>query len=447
MRRILAMRLGCKAIATGLLVLTAIALMPAAASAQVRGYRGGQMYTPQPYTLADSQPGMAVATEPAVNTPPPAPPAGQPAANPAPNYFAEECEQAACPSPTFTPNMIGDLGGGSNYIWQTPFVPSTLPPPTLGAIPLNGGNRNFKISDNENPVPQDRIFYDYNHFQKAVKGGNLTDPSPWNNIEWHNFGVEKTFLNGAVSLELRIPFTSGVASTQDATDLNVALATQIGNIPLVFKGLLIERETWALSSGLGIVLPSAPDAAINLGGTDFLRFDNRAVHVQPFLGLAWTPNDKFFAQLFMQIDFDANGNPVQAADLFTGNLTRIGVLQDQALMYVDFKVGRWVYKNPGGRFITGIAPTLELHYTTSLQDADVVNDPNTFLSFGNPYNRIDMLNLTAGIHVEMGACTDVTLFAAAPLRGSRLEQDPFLGTDKIDRTSDAMFGVQVNRRF
>ena len=41
-----------------------------------------------------------------------------------------------------------------------------------------------------------------------------------------------------------------------------------------------------------------------------MTIQNRSVHLMPFVGGLWTPNDRLFAIGYVQVDVDANGDPV-----------------------------------------------------------------------------------------------------------------------------------------
>ena len=57
-------------------------------------------------------------------------------------------------------------------------------------------------------------------------------------------------------------------------------------------------------------LPTAPNGTIT-GGTQALTFRNDSVQVAPFVGFAYAPcYSGFFATGFVQVDVDANGDPV-----------------------------------------------------------------------------------------------------------------------------------------
>jgi len=176
-----------------------------------------------------------------------------------------------------------------------------------------------------------------------------------------------------------------------------------------------------------MIFPTGRDASLDVDGLTVL-VRNDAFHFQPFLGWLWTPNDCWFAEGFMQADFDTNGNKV--FDGRTGGpLTQIGVLQEQSLLYLDFAIGRWLYNNPCGHLLTGIAPVVEFHYTTTMQDADFV------WGIGNQSNRVDVLNITGGLHFQLGPRSTWTVAGVAPLR---------TGDNKL---FDAEARVQFDRRF
>src|SRR5437868_14222530 len=103
-------------------------------------------------------------------------------------------------------------------------------------------------------------------------------------------------------------------------------------------------------------------------------------------------------------------------------------------MYVDCSVGYWLFYNQGaerggGGFITGLAPVVELHYTTSLQDAEPID------SIIRPVStRVDILNITGGLFFKIGPSAGLTVGGVAPLR-----------TRASDKEFDAEVPVQFNR--
>ena len=85
-------------------------------------------------------------------------------------------------------------------------------------------------------------------------------------------------------------------------------------------------------------------------------------------------------------------------------------------MFLDVAAGYWWLKNetPDSCGLTGVASVFELHYTTALNDAQT---PQVgLLTIGNLSNRIDVLNLTMGLHSEWNHDTAVRLATVVPLQ-------------------------------
>jgi hypothetical protein len=346
----------------------------------------------------------------------PAPQAQPQPAETAPPISALAGEFGGAEGPMGVPNMIGDLPGIRPAITASGFVFSN---------PMAAGAGQFKISDNENPMPTDRVFFNYNQYQNALSfnDGVAVSDSP---MFCYVFGVEKTFLNGLCSVEFRVPFAEGYASVQTPT-VSAVTGTEFGNIPIVFKTLLHNGERNVITGGVAVTLPTARDVNINSGE---LVIQNGSCHLQPYLMWLFRPRERLFFMAFAGVDFDAGVN-----DVFTDSDGFVGRYHDQALLFFDGKIGYWLYKNPCRRWLTGIIPTIELHYTSTMQDAPTVVDgagtgvtPLTL--------RQDVLNLTGGIHFELGQRSDLVVGGSLPLR-----------TSAGDKLFDSEFVVQFNRRF
>jgi len=320
------------------------------------------------------------------------------------------------------PNMIGDFFSASGYFID---VPTRRP---LASIPVAGGDRRFKIAEENSPIPTDRAFFNFNMFHNALLGA---DGVP-HNFNRFVFGLEKTFFDGQTSVEVRIPFGAGLDAVQSFEAVGAAppiLAAEFGNVPVAFKAVLGRSEHQILSAGVAVMFPTGNDGRLrDAFGDDFFRVNNRAVYVQPFVGWLWTPNRRLFLEVFAQADFDANGNPVLSAGP-NSRLQTIGRFEDQSLLLLDAKAGFWLYRDPDARLLTGIIPTVELHYTSTMQNTDTVG-PMT-----NPFNRTDWLNLTAGFHFLLGSRSTLTVASSAPLRTG--DAGPF----------DSEIAVQFERRF
>jgi hypothetical protein len=297
--------------------------------------------------------------------------------------------------------------------------------PNGTTLPLAGGDRRFKVADNTSPFPTDRYFFTYHHFHGALLDARGTP----RNLDRMLFGLEKTFRGGLCSLEVRVPFSSGLSSDQSVLPGSDNTATEFGNIGLALKRLIYQGERMKASLGLGMVLPTAEDTSLrdSLRNKVVVEFSNDAYYLQPFFGLLYEPNNCWFFQTFVQMDFDTNGNEVR----FANDPSNDGVIQDQTLLYMDYSAGYWVFHNPcGGRIVSGLAPMVELHYTTT------VNSPDSVSRFGgadettNFAGRQDVLNITGGLRFEIWGSNYLTVAGVAPLR------------DGLDKIFDAEFSLQ-----
>jgi hypothetical protein len=308
------------------------------------------------------------------------------------------------------PSMIGDFfGGGYNYQFVNGATVATA-----------GGDRRFKFAENNSPFPQDRLFFNYHHFHNALVEVTGADAS----LDRFTFGLEKTLFSDNTSFEVRTPFAIGLGGNPLGSD-PVDQVTEFGNIAVAVKQLLASGPNGAIAAGLGVVLPTGDDFSVG-GDTLSNSFDNEAVHLLPYLGIYTTPTPRIFTQFFTQLDFDVNGNDVEIGGIQ-------GVLQDATLLFLDYQVGYWVHRDNSRRYFRAIAPMVELHYTTTLQDFDYGPFVGRQL-FVEDFRR-DVLNLTGGLFFELGPMATLKVGAVSPLRTG------------FDKTFDSELGVQFSRRF
>lgn len=335
----------------------------------------------------------------------------------------------AAPAPgAVTPNMIGDslfggLGGTSAYVYDV-----YQQQYRHGTIPLAGGDRPFKMAENTSPRPQDRVFFNYNHFHNGLIDINGQD----HNLDRFTFGMEKTFLCDVASIEFRVPFASALDSTQNTSGSRSSnAATEFGNIGLALKGILWQDRRTLISAGLAMTFPTGDDAVLlTAGGLDELRIDNDVVHLQPFIGILQTPTDRLFVQGYLQFDFSTAEN---GATFTSSGQSQTQALYDQHLVYLDVSMGYWIHRNRCARLLKGIAPVVELHYTSTLNDATTPTIARGILN--NSLNQLDTVNLTGGLIFELGRQSNLTVAAVAPMR------------DGDGRLFDSEIVVQFNRRF
>jgi hypothetical protein len=432
------------------------------------------------------------------------------------------------------PNMMGDLlrayrGVTFSYLQAGDFAVSN----TSGAVNF----RNSKVAENNSAVPRDRVSFRYNYFKNAIQVRGLesspTLGAPFNvagvpfqfnevqagsrdyDVHLYTVGLEKTFMDGLGSVEVRLPFARTLDSSLDLIS-GVPIVAVPGIVPavqptpgqtlgqsdseiqdmnIILKAVLAQDQRWIVSTGLGLTIPTGEDLDVrvvdysnDIAGDPGDAFANRGINafafdqrtrdfqienetwgIAPYLAAAVQPTDRTFVNAFFQIDVPLNSSDwqfrerdidleIQAFTDFFGlqalNLEEqfrsaaSGTIEDQTLMHIDIGGGYWVYQNPCASGLRGVAALLELHYTTTLEDADIVVVPETPIRtqdgsggligplaaprLGNIANRVDYLNLTMGSQMIIGRNAALAAGYVVPLR------------DDLDRTFDGELNVQLN---
>jgi hypothetical protein len=339
-------------------------------------------------------------------------------------------------------------------------------------------------------------------------------------VNQYTFGAEKTFFGGLMSAEIRVPFSTTLANRNTlsvgnptgfvpgATDglgntiFNVATTpqnslghedTEFGNLSFIFKSLLFQSECFALSAGFSTGVPSAQDSETRLidfaGNTAIgmaslererdILIHNNTWALSPFLAGLYTPTDRWFIQGFAQVEFPLNSSRITYTDAFLqGSLppgtppigpsnlqlpfTATDHIREQTLLHLDLGTGYWIKRDPTAAWITGIAPTVEIHWTSTLNNAQVVNLPGANLfqiqtangipvinpgdgafqqlpetgpQVGSDRNRVDIVDLTLGATFEIANRATVAAAVTLPLRGGD------------NRTFDYEIQLQLNYYF
>ena len=194
--------------------------------------------------------------------------------------------------------------------------------------------------------------------------------------------------------------------------------TELGDLTVIYKHLLLDREEFLISAGVGLTVPTGDNARVfTTLGQQIIDLEHTSTHLLPFLGMLHTYDSGLYWQAFMQLDIDLNGNPI-SADVTGANLQTIGVLQDQTLLFVDFGVGYWLH-DPG-QGTPAVALTAELHWAGTLQNAEIVNGLGFNITSVN--NRYDVLNLTLGASVLVNDSFTVRPAMVIPLADDDGEQ-------------------------
>lgn len=317
--------------------------------------------------------------------------------------------QSKFPGATFV-NGVGNAGNGTILFNYLRTIGADFAVLINLANPAGGGlvGRNLYF-DNGSPIPQDRVYFFYNHVGSYPALGTPFD------INRYVFGFEKTFYDGLFSLELRVPF-AGTANSDQVTGQDLSVGhSEFGNLGLVFKGVLFRTPTLLVSAGLGISVPTADTSRLTVNGKSIVEIQNRAVLLQPVFGVAWAPSDRVYGQLGVQFDFDPCTNPVNTVDA-SGNPYRAGALRDYSYAFVSGAAGWWVYRNDAAT-LTRLALQGELHFDAAMGQQHLVRDGNILI--GDFAGRT-VLNGTAGVVALFGPRASLSLGVSFPLAGDRL---------------------------
>jgi hypothetical protein len=435
------------------------------------------------------------------------------------------------------PNMIGNLLMASRSVQ---FAYNAGAARIFAAGSTNIINPN--VAENNSPLPQDRMGFRYNHFTNALSvvgesnlppvpdprnaGGVVPTTTKTYDVELYTFTAEKTFLDGWGSVEVRIPFqttlssdltlstgrTLGIEGTAPNGIIDITSTpeetlgrerNEFGNMELIFKGLMYQSPTLALSGGVSFTIPTANNTRVQVNDyIGSINLNTESVSIQrlrefdiknetwaasPFLAALATPTERFFAQGFMQFDIPMNTSRVNYSETIPLNVSGSaflpsgtfpsqnggvvavppGVLappfsvsdhlREQALMHVDLGTGYWLVRDPQANWLNGLAGTFELHYTHTLNSADLVILPRDSVGIptgaetatgqattllpeatptvGNRRNHLDILDATVGTTFLLGNRATLATAFSAPLRGHD------------NRTYDWEFHVQLNYYF
>jgi hypothetical protein len=320
-------------------------------------------------------------------------------------------------------------------------------------------------------LPANRFYVSYRHFENASPISLYQFRETFDVDRW-TFGSERTFLDGAGSWEIRLPIAYQVKRDiislfDDVSGVGDLVADQIreaqlGNLSMIFYMLVTAGDEYSISAGLGLTVPTARDVRYRVGFrgdvvySDFrvfsidslttidANFENETVYLQPFLSWLYAPRgSRWFHQGFLQVETAANPSAVTAdalgLNLFQFQGVPIGFfdyttngpvtvnMQPQTLMRLNLGTGYEVVRNPRATFVQRLFALAELHYTTTLNDAQLEEFPTTSasggivladfqeLKVGNLANRVDIVNAALGVQAHAGRVI-VTNGFVAPLR-------------------------------
>ena len=322
-------------------------------------------------------------------------------------------------------------------------------------IPAAGGNARFNIADNNKGLPQNRVFFDYRHFNNAIGTdaiiGGLSPIVRRHNFDSFLFGIEKTLdEDELISVEIRLPFSGNADFNQP--DYGVS-GSEFGNIPIVWKQAILLEDSYSLVVGSTLITPTGGDVAGQIFGNPF-SVNNEAWHLAPFIGGILMPHSgrtgegsdtllpgfsnllsRTTFQYFGSVDFALNDQDVVVPGALPGGF------REPTLMFLSSAVVVNLFDEATSNHLTRLDGSVELHYSKNIGgDSSFAAIPRQSaqpLVFSQ--NRIsDLLNLTAGVSAEIRRNTRIQVAAAAPLAS---------GNSLNHRAFDGELIVSINRFF
>jgi hypothetical protein len=266
----------------------------------------------------------------------------------------------------------------------------------------------YKISFNESPAPQDRVFFNYLYgYNLQGTGGSAlpsfvtttttATPAPGTtvttvqttdtpgalvgarrlNTNYEIAGFEKTILGGFASIGMRLPMF------QQSGDGSLG-KNDFGDLSVIFKGLLWSdaQSGNLISGGVMVTAPTGPDIPTTLGNV-------HSTLIQPFVGHLWLLGD-----LCVQ-GFSSVCVPTESRDV--------------TLLYNSLGVNYLLYRAPEAGILTWVSPLFEVYVTTPL------NHRNNHEELGVP----DLVSLACGAHFGLGERALLTLGMTTPVTGPR----------------------------
>ncbi|HMF17837.1 MAG TPA: hypothetical protein VKE98_11560 [Gemmataceae bacterium] len=280
------------------------------------------------------------------------------------------------------------VGQNGLLVTKTFLVPAGQVVVPGGAVPTSRG---FKIADDGSPRPMDRVFLDFNFFNDILASTNVRLGGAIQNLNLYreSLGMEKTFLAGRASAGLSLPLNT---VTMDSTFPNLnGTHTDVGDLTCYFRYALWRdqaNDNW-LTAGLAVTAPSGPSSIAGIDTPTILH----STLLQPYLGYLWNFGN-FYLQGFLAVD-----TPTDTRDV--------------TLLYNDVALGYFLYRTRDrSRFLTAVAPTLELHIS------DPVNHRGP-LSIDNPLASFDIVDIGLGANIELFGRSRLALEVVSPLTGPR----------------------------
>jgi hypothetical protein len=200
---------------------------------------------------------------------------------------------------------------------------------------------------------------------------------------------------------------------------NFVSGGNIGNFGVIFKGLLYENGSFALSGGMSLNTPTGSDVNGQAFDTTF-HVDNQAFQLAPFGTFIWAPQGPWLSNFYVlggvQYDMVTGGNTLTGYNSMAGFNGPLMQLVDSNLLFSDLACGAFLYQNPSAPLLKAVAGQVELHHawSTTPHFAQARAGTNQF-SYGTATDRIDALNITGGLRFMLFGNAVLSVGAVAPL--------------------------------
>ncbi|MDR1054165.1 MAG: hypothetical protein LBL39_08315 [Planctomycetaceae bacterium] len=260
------------------------------------------------------------------------------------------------------------------------------------------------IATHFNAEARNRVWVDYRQFNNATTtallfpNGNFIAQD--RTINQFTFGLEKR-IGTQTSVEVRVPLLYQFSSDSEinrgiGADLR-ASNTELGNITLSTKYVFARTKRITLTTGLGVLLPTAEDWEVK----NFeASMNNKAYNIISYVAAQWHPNDSTFGHLLVQADIPVSKNELR----FREQRSKI---EESQIIQVGVQLGRWFYRNEYGTYSCRIGGFLELDYAVAINSADNIvvfdnNNQNRYVCVGSTKDKPDYLSLSAGLPISFG---------------------------------------------
>ncbi|MCA9068166.1 MAG: hypothetical protein KDA84_04550 [Planctomycetaceae bacterium] len=355
----------------------------------------------------------------------PTAPTAAPAAPPA--TFGGQTAAASSGAGDLGTGTVGDFFSFGNFRYRTNVASNSATSFQERGNPFT--TRSFKILDNQNPMPVDRVYFSFSFFNDV----DQLDTQVYRYI----LGGEKTFMDGQASFLVHVPMITinpggtgtGVLATSGPESGVVgstnSYETDIGDVTLGFKYILMGGgpcDDYVLTGGLTGTIPVGPDT---LGGKiPLIETDvDHNGSVQPFLTFGTRTTRGAYVQAYTGLDVPIDDD-------------------DATYWFNTVSAGYLIPMGDRSSFISAIVPKLEVHANSPINNRNLTvyssrnsrnlgasNSTGIFPIGSSPAGagtRVgqaelpNAINLTYGVTTVIGNSASLTLAGSSPLSAPQM---------------------------